>query len=551
MDQQLLDELKQVFKGDILTDDQTLLQYSHDTSLFEVKPQVVVFPKDVADVSALIAFVEKNKKKHPHLSLTARSGGTDMSGGAINDSIIVVFQKYFNKTPTIRGKVATTQPGVYYRDFEKETLKHHLIFPSYPASREICAMGGIINNNSGGEKSLQYGKTEKFVKKLQMVLRDGNEYEFKPLDKKELAAKMKLKTLEGEIYREMHELVTKNYDDIMAARPHVTKNSAGYFLWNIYDKEKETFDLTKLIVGAQGTLGFVTEAEIGLVPVKKHAEMMIIFLHDLSQLANIIDIVLPLNPDTFETYDDNTLKLALRFFPSFAKMLGAKGMIQTGFQFMPEFKMVMMGGLPKLILQIDFQSDSRKELDEKIAQLQEKLKPLHPKTRIAHNEKEEVKYWLIRRESFNLLRSKIHNLHTAPFIDDFVVDPHHLAEFLPRLNKMMSKYPSLIYTVAGHVGNGNLHIIPLMDLSKKKEQNIIPKLSKEVYNLVLEYKGSTTGEHNDGLVRTPYLEQMYGPKIVKLFEKTKHIFDPENMFNPRKKVYPDLDFAMSHVRHNW
>ena len=162
MDQQLLDELKQVFKGDILTDDQTLLQYSHDTSLFEVKPQVVVFPKDVADVSALIAFVEKNKKKHPHLSLTARSGGTDMSGGAINDSIIVVFQKYFNKTPTIRGKVATTQPGVYYRDFEKETLKHHLIFPSYPASREICAMGGIINNNSGGEKSLQYGKTEKF-----------------------------------------------------------------------------------------------------------------------------------------------------------------------------------------------------------------------------------------------------------------------------------------------------------------------------------------------------------------------------------------------------
>ena len=115
----------------------------------------------------------------------------------------------------------------------------------------------------------------------------------------------------------------------------------------------------------------------------------------------------------------------------------------------------------------------------------------------------------------------------------------------------MSKYPSLIYTVAGHVGNGNLHIIPLMDLSKKKEQNIIPKLSKEVYNLVLEYKGSTTGEHNDGLVRTPYLEQMYGPKIVKLFEKTKHIFDPENMFNPRKKVYPDLDFAMSHVRHNW
>jgi FAD/FMN-containing dehydrogenase len=551
MDQHLLDELKKVFKGDILTDQTSLLPYSHDTSLFEIMPQAVVFPKDVEDVEALIRFVEDNKKKYPHLSLTGRSGGTDMSGGAINDSIIVVFQKYFNKTPTIRGKIATTQPGVYYRDFEKETLKQHLIFPSYPASREICAMGGIVNNNSGGEKSLQYGKTERFVKKIKMVLRDGNEYEFKQLDKTELAGKMKLKTLEGDVYRKMHGLITDHYEDIMTAKPHVTKNSAGYYLWNVYDKEKETFDLTKLIVGAQGTLGLVTEASIELVPVKKHAEMMIIFLHDLNHLAEIINTTLPLKPDTFETYDDNTLKLALKFFPSFAKMLGAKGMVQTGLQFLPEFKMVLMGGLPKLILQIDFQSDSRSELDAKIAELTEKLKPLHPKTRIAHNEKEEVKYWLIRRESFNLLRQKIHNLHTAPFIDDFVVDPTHLAEFIPRLNKIMGKYPSLIYTVAGHVGNGNLHIIPLMDLSKKKEQNIIPRLSKEVYDLILEYHGSTTGEHNDGLIRTPYLKQMYGEKIVRLFEQTKFIFDPDNIFNPRKKVHPDLEFAMSHVRHNW
>lgn len=550
MDQQLLEELKKVFKGDIATDDETLLANSHDTSLFEIRPQAVVYPKTVEDVETLVQFVEKNKKKYPHLSLTGRSGGTDMSGGAINDSFIVSF-KHFNKTPTIRGHVATTQPGVFYRDFEKETLKHHLIFPSYPASREICAMGGIVNNNSGGEKSLQYGKTERFVKRLNIVLRDGKEYEIKPLDKKELAAKMKLKTVEGEIYRDMYKLITDNYDEIMAAKPQVTKNSAGYYLWNVYDKEKETFDLTKLIVGAQGTLGLVTEASIELVPVKKHAEMMIIFLHDLKMLGQIVDTVLPLKPDTFEAYDDNTLKLALKFFPSFAKMLGAKGMVQTGLQFMPEFMMVLTGGLPKLILQIDFQSDSRKELDEKIAELQEKLQPLHPKTRIAHNEKEEIKYWLIRRESFNLLRQKIHNLHTAPFIDDFVVDPKYLAEFLPRLNKMMSKYPSLIYTVAGHVGNGNLHIIPLMDLSKKKEQNIIPRLSKEVYDLVLEYHGSTTGEHNDGLVRTPFLKQMYGPKVFKLFEETKNIFDPDNIFNPRKKVHPDLEYAMEHVRHNW
>ena len=176
MDQDLLGKLKLVVKGDILCDETTLSDYSHDASLFEVKPQAVAFPKDEEDVKKLVKFVSDNKKDHPTLSLTGRSAGTDMSGGSINDSIIVSFCKYFNHTPTIKGNIATTQPGVFYRDFERETLKHNLILPSYPASRELCAMGGIFSNNSGGEKSLQYGKTEKYVKKMKVVLRDGKTY---------------------------------------------------------------------------------------------------------------------------------------------------------------------------------------------------------------------------------------------------------------------------------------------------------------------------------------------------------------------------------------
>src|SRR3990172_11648882 len=154
----LFEDLKGVVKGEVLNDQQTLNFYSHDASLFEVRPQVVVFPKDQKDVEALVDFVNKNKKDHPDLSLTGRSAGTDMSGGAINESIIVSFAKYFNHTPTVHGNLATTEPGVYYRDFEKITLEHGQILPSYPASRELCAMGGIFNNNSGGEKSLRYGK---------------------------------------------------------------------------------------------------------------------------------------------------------------------------------------------------------------------------------------------------------------------------------------------------------------------------------------------------------------------------------------------------------
>ena len=545
----LVENLKKIIKGDVLGDEKTLDEYSHDASLFEVKPQVVVFPKDAADVKVLVKYVSESKKNNPRLSLTGRSAGTDMSGGSINDSILVSFQKYFNHM-TLNRDIATTEPGVFYRDFEKETLKHNLIFPSYPASREICAMGGIVNNNSGGEKSLEYGKTEEYVKRVKVVLSDGNEYEFKPLSEEELNEKMKQKNFEGNIYRKIYKLITENYDVIMKAKPQVSKNSAGYYLWNVWDKEKRIFDLTKLWVGAQGTLGLLVEADIQLVPIRKHHEMMVIFLHDLTHLGEIINDVLPFKPESFESYDDNTLKLALRFFPEFAKLLGTKGIIKTAFAFIPEFFTVLFGGMPKLILQIDFAGDNLGELQQKINNLKEKLKPMHPKMRIAIEDKEK-KYWLIRRESFNLLREKIHDKHTAPFIDDTVVNPKYLQEFLPKLNSIMAKYPSLIYTIAGHVGNGNFHIIPLMDIADKLQRDIIPALSQEIYTLVKEYHGSITGEHNDGLVRTPYLKQMYGEKMIALFEKTKNIFDPQNIFNPRKKVFGDLNYAMNHIRQNY
>ena len=551
MDDKLIEELRHLIKGDVLSDDQTLSDYSHDASLFEVKPQVVVFPKDEEDVKNLVKFVSKNKKDYPSLSLTGRSAGTDMSGGSINESIIVAFSKYFNGTPVVGGNIATTAPGVFYRDFEKETLRHNLIFPSYPASRELCAMGGIFNNNAGGEKSLRYGKTENYVKRMKVVLGDGQAYELKPLTEKELKQKMAQNDFEGEIYKKTYELITANYELLLKAKPDVTKNSAGYFLWNVWDPDKKMFDLTKLFVGAQGTLGMFLEGDLELVPVHKHRDMLIIFLHDMSHLGQIINEVLSLKPESFESYDDNTLKLALRYFPEFAKQLGFFGSIQAGIAFLPAFFDMLTGkSLPKLILQVDFTSDDLLEVKKKVAKLKERLKPLHPQTQVAL-ENQEKRYWLIRRESFNLLRKKIRDKHTAPFIDDFVIKPEYIAEVLPQVTDILKKHPEFIFTVAGHVGNGNFHIIPLVDIKNPNVRAAIPQISNQVYEIIAKYHGSITGEHNDGLIRTPYLKQMYGEKIIKLFEETKKIFDPENIFNPRKKVNGDLDYAMSHIRTSW
>ena len=168
--------------------------------------------------------------------------------------------------------------------------------------------------------------------------------------------------------------------------------------------------------------------------------------------------------------------------------------------------------------------------------------PVH----ITSSSKEAEKYWKIRRESFNLLRKHTKGKKTAPFIDDIIVKPEYLPEFIPKVQKMLDEY-KLIYTIAGHPGNGNFHIIPLMDLTSPISADVILDLSKKIYTLVHEYHGSITAEHNDGIIRTPYLLQMYGPEVVKLFVETKNIFDPHNIFNPGKKVGGTFDDIRSSI----
>lgn len=553
----LAKELKARVKGEVKKDKKTLSKYSTDASLFRITPQVVVFPKSVKDIKEIVKFVAENKKDNPELSITLRSGGTDMTGAAIGESIIVDVNKHLDKVKKVakdkKGGYAVVQPGAYYRDFEKQTLRKGLLMPSYPASREICTVGGMVANNAGGEKTLIYGKTEDYVEELKVILRDGNEYTVGPLTEAGLKKKIKKGGVEGELYEKLYNLIERNYDLIQEAKPDVSKNSAGYYLWNVWDKKK--FNLAKLIVGSQGTLGIITEITFRLVKPAKHSTLLIIFLKEIDQLAEVVGRVLKHKPESFESYDDQTLKIALRFFPSLLKLMGVKNLISLAWQFKREFWMAVTGGIPKLILEAEFTGDSEEEIYKKAYAAEKALGDMGLKTRVTkgdtkkESDLEEQKYWVVRRESFNLLRHHAQGKQTAPFIDDIVVRPEVLPEFWPKLHKILDKKEyDLLYTIAGHIGDGNFHIIPLMDLSKEKNRKVIPKAAKEVYQLVSEYGGSISGEHNDGLIRGPFLEQMYGKKIYKLFKQTKDIFDPEGIFNPEKKVGATLDYAMDKIK---
>ncbi len=539
------------FKGELLSDEATLETYSHDASMFEIRPSLVAYPLDSEDVELLTQFVTKNKKKHPHLSLTARSAGTDMSGGAINDSIIVDFSKHLNMIIDVNHESATVQPGVYYREFDVKTMEHNSLLPSYPASRDLCTVGGMVNNNSGGEKSLEYGKTDRYVTSLDFIFADGVRRQIKPLTRPQLIKKMAQKDFEGQVYKELYELIEDNYELIQNAKPNVSKDSTGYHLWNVWDRETGIFDLNKAIIGAQGTLGFVTKSQFKLVNRRKHSGLLVLFLRDIDNLGELIPKVLAHKPATLECFDDATMLLGMKFLPSFLPKLGFKkwfklllGLAPTGLQFLK--------GFPKLILMIEFNGETEEIVRKRIQETHASLSKYHARYEINGFEEDPTegkseKFWIMRRQSFQLLRSKVKDKHTAPFIDDFVVNPEHLAEFLPQVRKIIKKY-KLLATVAGHLGDGNFHIIPLMKLEDPKDRRKLLPAMKEVNHLVLKYGGSLSGEHNDGLVRGPWLKEMYGDEMLEIFKRTKYIFDPENIFNPHKKADADWDYSFSHIR---
>lgn len=554
-----MDEIKKAlhqlhFEGDTRDDASTLELYSHDASMFELRPKLVVAPKNTADVEKLVTLIAAKKKQDPTLSLTARSAGTEMSGGAINDSVIVDFKQYFSKIHKITKTTAHAQPGVFYRDFEVETFKEKALLPTYPASRELATIGGMVNNNSGGEKSLEFGKTEDFITELEVVFADGIARSVKPLTKAELDKKMKQKDFEGTVYRQLFMLIDGNYDKIKAAKPHVTKNSTGYNLWDVWDRQTGIFDLTKLICGAQGTLGFTTDLKLRLVPAKPHSGLLVLFMKSSNQLGEVIPKVLASKPATFEAFDDQTLFLSIRFMPSFLKLLGVKQFIHLLITLIPD-GLQLMRGIPKLILMVEFNGETEQEVREKVHALHKALSKQRARYEINGFEEDPTegkseKFWIMRRYSFQLLRSKVKDKHTAPFIDDFVVPTQHLTEFLPRLRKIIKKH-KLFATMAGHMGDGNFHIIPLMKLEDPMDRKKILPAMKEVNNLVLKYHGSLSGEHNDGLVRGPWLEQMYGKEILNLFIETKNIMDPQNIFNPHKKATSNWDYSFSHIREHF
>ncbi|OGL21899.1 hypothetical protein A2707_00910 [Candidatus Saccharibacteria bacterium RIFCSPHIGHO2_01_FULL_45_15] len=544
--QTFISALGEVFDGEINTTPKIRRQYSHDASIFELTPQAVLYPKSTADIRKLVQFVSLHKHDYPALSITPRGAGTDMSGGAISNSLLVDMTRHFTTIHSLQHNILHVDPGVYMRDIDVLTTAKQLMIGSVPASRALCTIGGMVGNNSGGERSLRHGNTEQSVRELTVVLADGKEHTIRPINRSELKVKMAEDSFEGDIYRRMYDLCEANYDDIKNAKPHVNKNSMGYSLWNVWDRHTGIFDLTRVITGSQGTLGIVTDIKIQTFHKPRHNGLLIAYVENASQLADIILLVMKHNPVTFEGFDDITFGLGIKYFKMFRKQLGIKEWTKQQAHLALQTTK-LHGRMPNTVLMIEFDGETIQEIDTHIATLQHDLKTFKLKTTIEHDDYDSALFWQIRRASLSLLRNKIHDKYAAPFIDDLTVQPQHIPEFLPRLQKIIRKY-KLPATVAGHFGDGNFHIIPLMSIESPKEQAKLEPVLREVIPLIQEYNGTLAGEHNDGMIRGPWLPAMFGDDIYQLFRETKEIFDPMNIFNPHKKTDAAWDYSMEHIR---
>ena len=541
--------IRAVVKGEVRSDDATRKQYSRDTSLFEVKPAVVVMPKDAEDIKRLVAYVSERKEDEPTLSITARAAGSDMTGGPLNESIILDVTKHINARSVDEvNRRARVQPGTFFRDLEPLLTAHDLMLPPFPASKGLAALGGMIMNNCAGEKTLRYGQMRDWVEEVTMVLADGSERTFHKMDMAQLAKKKAQRDFEGLIYTKLHDLLESKYDVIKAAKPKTSKNSCGYALWNVYDREAGTFDLSQLFVGSQGTLGIMTNAVVRLEPIKKHERLVALFFPSWTPLPKVVNALLPLQPECMEAFDDATISLGIRFMPDVAKKAG-ESFWKFASRFLPEvFIGMRMLRMPKLIVLAQFAEDDEATAERKAREAVAivKREGFDCIARISPSKADADKYWTMRRESFNLLRSKVKGKRTAPFVEDFCVPPQRIPEFLPKAIALLSKH-GIKANITGHAGNGNYHVIPLMDLSNPREREKIADVAVEFNSLVIEHGGTITAEHNDGILRTPFVEEMFGKEMYAIFEQVKDVMDPLNIFNPGKKVGGTLEYLRDHV----
>lgn len=541
------------FKGGVSSSKALLDEYSTDESIFAVRPQVVIIPSNRTDVEIVARVIARETKRFSSLSITPRAAGTGLSGGSLTDSIVVDV-KHLNNMGDITFKnqslaTFTCEPGLMWRDMEKALKQRGLYVPAYTASKDICTVGGTVANNGAGPDSLRYGHCAEWVESLDVVLADGNTYTIKPLTYSQFKTLIKKKHEHARIAREIFELIEKNEKEILKNQPKTKKNSAGYALWHVlpegvtkFKKGHGVFDLTRLISGSQGTLGIITNMTMRAIPIQKNTTLITIPIFDLTEAADAIVKTLKYNPINIEIFDDLTFELALRNPSFFKTRLSGLTYYKVMLSMYTTYHVRFKGKVPKFVILVTLDDESKTPSDPR--DVVKRISSKNVKARVINNPDEAEMFWQIRRASYTLSKFQDETKRPAAFLEDITVPPENLSKFFMQVERLFKEF-NIKAAVHGHGGNGHFHFYPLLDFTKKTTPALVEKMADAFYETAVKFKGDICGEHNDGIIRTPYLHLMFSKQMLQIFEQTEAIFDPDDIFNPGKKVNPRFD-----IRHN-
>jgi FAD/FMN-containing dehydrogenase/Fe-S oxidoreductase len=518
--------LRRVIAGDVRFDHASRLLYSTDASMYQVEPVGVVIPRHVEDVHAVVEVARAHGA-----ALLPRGGGTSLTGQTVNHALVVDFSPHLDQVLEVNTEErwARVQPGLV-----QDELNHHvrplgLLFGPDTSTSNRATLGGMLGNNSGGSHSIAYGLTADHVIELTALLADGTRVVLGEVTPDEFAAKCRLPGAEGRIYREVAAIRDAYEGEIRARYPKHWRRVAGYNLDELVDGATRTegrpfagrrgsvpgaLNMARLVVGSEGTLLTILEAKVRLVRRPGKTALDVVHYREIQEALESSQSILETGPYAVELTDKLILDLA-------------RGNIEQS------QRMGFVQGDPGAILIVEYAGESDAEVRAKVEALEARRQRerFGYASHIAFDAAEQQSIWKLRKAGLGLLLGMKGDRKPIAFVEDTAVDPRDLAKFVPRFREVFARH-DVGAAYYGHCSVGCLHIRPVIDLKTPRGLDQVRAIADEITDLVLEFNGTISSEHGDGRARSPYLERMFGPRLMEAFRRLKTAFDPDHRLNP-------------------
>ncbi|MBI3974937.1 MAG: FAD-binding protein, partial [Armatimonadetes bacterium] len=504
--------LREAVRGEVRFDHFSRVLYSTDASIYQILPVGVVLPRDAEDVAAALRICAD-----AGVPVLPRGGGTSLAGQAVGRAVILDCSRHMDAILAIDPdrREARVQPGVVQDELNVALAPHGLRLGPDTATSNRATLGGMIGNNSCGARSIVYGKMVDHVQALRVLLAGGAELTLGAIDEAALLATLAEDSRAGRLTRAVIETVEAHRTEIDRRFPKILRRVAGY---NLPEMFLRPFNLARLIVGSEGTLGVVTEATVRAVPRPAHTAVGVVHFRDLQEALEATPLILPHGPSAVELLDRFLLEMT-RAQLEFAR------------------RMTFVQGDPDALLLVEVAGDSRQEVLERLAAVERSLASAGMGYAVvrAVDAAEQDNIWRVRKAGQGLLQGVKGDSKPITFVEDTAVPPERLAPFIRRFREILDRH-GVRTALYAHASVGCLHVRPLINLKEGPQVETMRAIAEAVGDLTIEFGGTMSGEHGDGLVRGWFLERYFGPEIYGVFRTIKRAFDPDTLMNPGKIV---------------